>query len=106
MDPKFRKADEKEKIESIHDVRPIEEEPRDIDGELERRFHCPKCQHHGAVVRRLRPQQAALASLFEWDRVFIAASCARCGYTEGYNTRMLEWGDDLTALLDQMFASR
>jgi predicted nucleic-acid-binding Zn-ribbon protein len=56
--------------------------------DFERHFKCPKCHGAGALVEELQIGRARASVIPQSRPRYIAVSCALCGYTEFYQTRI------------------
>ncbi|MCP3977967.1 MAG: hypothetical protein GY716_01370 [bacterium] len=56
--------------------------------------------------RWLEVKGAGLAALLEFSRQMITVSCTGCGYTEFYNSDVLEGTAELDSILDVIFPRR
>lgn len=77
---------------------------RGLDSEFAERFKCCKCNHTVARVKRIGTTGTGLSKLMDIQHnTFIAVSCGRCGYTEFYNSEVLEGNSCLGSVLDGLF---
>lgn len=62
----------------------------DWEKEFQNNFKCPKCQSRGAVTKELAMTGTGLSKLLDIQmNHYLFVSCSTCGYTEVYNTRVL-----------------
>ena len=62
-----------------------------IEGQLALRFRCAKCDAKGGLVKRIATTGTGLSRVLDIQlNKFVAVSCESCGYTELYNTDILE----------------
>lgn len=75
-----------------------------LEEQLESRFVCSKCQHHGGEARRIAATGAGISKLLDIQHnQYIVVSCGNCGFTEVYNPRVLEGHRSLGTILDVLF---
>lgn len=75
-----------------------------LEEQLESRFVCAKCQHHGGEARRIAATGAGLSKLLDIQHnQYVIISCGDCGYSEIYNPRVLEGKRSLGDVLDVLF---
>lgn len=75
-----------------------------LEEQLESRFVCAKCKHHGGEARRIATTGTGLSKLLDIQHnQYIVVSCGNCGYTEMYNPRVLEGNRSLGTILDALF---
>ena len=55
---------------------------------FEREFVCPKCHGHGALVQEVSIGRSMMLPL--GPTRYLAVSCGLCGYTEFYQTAIVE----------------
>lgn len=58
--------------------------------QFEREFCCPKCRGRGAVVQEVQMSRSVARLIPILPARYLAVSCGLCGYTEFYQTAILE----------------
>ena len=77
-----------------------------FDEQLAAVFRCPRCKEQGAVVERLSMTGSGLTRLLDIQPYkYMFVSCQSCGYTEVYNSKILEGKQDQGMdILDILFS--
>lgn len=75
-----------------------------LEEQMESRFVCAKCKHHGAETRRIAATGSGISKLLDIQHnQYLAVSCRNCGYTEIYDPKVLEGKRTLGTVLDVLF---
>ena len=67
------------------------EDRKNFAAEIGERFVCPKCKGTGADVQSLAMTGTGLSRILDFQRHrYMFVSCLKCGYTEIFNSRVID----------------
>jgi hypothetical protein len=82
------------------------EVPPSLEDEIAARFQCAKCQHKEVRLKRVAVTGTGFSKTLDLQHNhFLVVSCARCGYSELYDLKILNEHENLSNILDFLFGT-